>query len=694
MDRVIVYDGALPQTTDVLQTNKFTMVDQAYQNRAIVGVNTAVSGLACTPTSPTADLHVTVGVGSIFQSLSADSTAYGDLGTDIAIPIIKQGINAAPVVLTITPPGTPGQSQVYLVQAIASDVDAGSTVLSYYNSSNPAAPYSGPANSGASNFTIRTCPCSIALVAGTPATTGTQVTPPPQAGYVGLYAVTVANGQTQITAGNIVNYPLALFIPPLTTVPNQVQAGAWVYCADTGAINALVVTPTPNIAALTVGLGLRVKVLVSNNAASTITINYTNASGTASTYGPIAIKRGSTAALASGDLISGAIIDIIYDGTNFQMMNYIGSTGSNTSNVTQVGLPYIADTGTQNALIATFSPSIGSYAAGVCVAVKLANTITGACTINANGLGVKAVKLGDLTNPPYNVFVAGQVLVLEYDGTQFQIVNVTSGMFYRRPTANYLIYVNTSTGDDTLYDGTSASVVGGSSTAGPLKTIQKAVNTAFGYAPSQFTITISIAAGTYNEAISTPTYAGPNLIIDGNVMANVIINTTGATCIGVTGPNTVNVTRLTYQNTGSSSTAHGIVADGGARVNVTGCASNGIAGNVFLGNNGGIIIPTSHTFNGSCNSLFAGFVNGIVKIGGTYTFASPISVSASCTASQGGQVDGGFTAGTLTFTNAGFVSGLKFAVALNGTVVAVSAGGAAVGLPGTSFTQATGGQYA
>jgi hypothetical protein len=116
---------------------------------------------------------------------------------------------------------------------------------------------------------------------------------------------------------------------------------------------------------------------------------------------------------------------------------------------------------------------------------------------------------------------------------------------------------------------------------------------------------------------------------------------------------------------------------------------------VFLGNNGGQITPSAHTFSGSCTNLFAGFVNGIVKMGGTYTFSTPISVSgASCSASQGGQVDGGFTPGTLTFTNAGFVSGLKFAVALDGVVVAVSAGGAAVGLPGTSFTQATGGQYA
>jgi hypothetical protein len=41
-DRVIVYDGALPQTTDILNSNKLVLVDQSYQNRAVVGTNTAV----------------------------------------------------------------------------------------------------------------------------------------------------------------------------------------------------------------------------------------------------------------------------------------------------------------------------------------------------------------------------------------------------------------------------------------------------------------------------------------------------------------------------------------------------------------------------------------------------------------------------------------------------------------------------
>ena len=289
MDRVMVYDGALPQTTDILQTNKFTMVDQAFQNRAAFGTGTTVSGLACTATTPTATLNVNIGVGSIFQSDPADAAAYADLGVDQTL-LMKQGILSSPVVLgPFTPPVTAGQSINYLVQAILNDVDSGATVLSYYNSSNPQAPYSGPANSGASNYTTRTCPCQVSIQPGTAATTGTQTTPSPAAGYVGLWVVTVANGQTTITGANISQYVLSPFFPSLPAVPVAVQANTWSYCVDTGTANHLVVTPVPNMSALTPGLGLKVKVLVNNGAGSNdITINYTNTSGTASTFGPYA----------------------------------------------------------------------------------------------------------------------------------------------------------------------------------------------------------------------------------------------------------------------------------------------------------------------------------------------------------------------------------------------------------------------
>ena len=198
MDRAIVYDAALPQTTDILNTNKFAMIGHSFGMRAILGGTNSfpappfVHGLACNPTTP-ASLNVTVDVGSIYAMDEVDATAYGDLGTDTNT-VLKQGILYNPVTLTITPPSTSGFSQVYLVQAIINDVDSGAQVLNYFNAANPAQPYQGENNDGMSQFTTRTCVCAIALKAGVAATTGSQTTPTPDLGYTGLYAITVANG--------------------------------------------------------------------------------------------------------------------------------------------------------------------------------------------------------------------------------------------------------------------------------------------------------------------------------------------------------------------------------------------------------------------------------------------------------------------------------------------------------------------
>lgn len=663
MDRVIVYPGALPQTTDQLNTNKFGLVGQAYQNRAILGTNTVVSGLAATPTSPTADLHVTIGVGSIYQVDPTDQAAYGDLGVDNN-NIVKQGINAAPVILSITPPGTSGFSQVFLVEAILNDVDAGQVVLSYFNSANPASPFSGPANSGTSNFTTRTCPCVIALKAGVAATTGTQVAPTPDSGFVGLYAVTVVNGQTQITSPNIVQLASAPFFPTLPSVPTNVQNGSWVYAVDTGIVNALQITPiNPQTTALVAGMGFRVRVLITNTGASTITINGS------SVFGPIAIRRATGVALSASDMISGQIVELVYDGTNFQMVNYLGAAAT-TSTITNTSIPYVADSGAQNALVGTYSPAItsGQQVAGLALAIKLANTITGACTINVNGLGAKPLTLGDATNPPYNVFVAGEILLLEYDGTRYQIVNTSAGMFYKQPTANYIIYVNTAIGSDTLYDGTSASIVGGTSSAGPVKTIGKAILIAFGYAPSQFTITIQVAAGTYSEVVETPIFSGPNIILNGASATSVFVYSGAASTITVQGPNTMTCSNISVSNNGVYDWA-GFMAVNNANMTTFNTASGTIGGGVFYAAFGGSIEVEAHTFNGSANSLYFADVSGSININpGNQTFSTPISVAGGSAQSVGGSnITVNFNAAP-TFVNPSFVSGPKFTAGFNGII--------------------------
>lgn len=684
VDRSIVYDAALPQTTDILNTSKFAMVGTAWLSQALLGSNTVVAGLKCTPTSPTATLAVNIGPGSIYQLDPTDSTAYGDLGTD-SIVILKQGIFSVAQTLTITPPVTTGYSMVYLIEAALQDIDAGVGVLSYFNSANQNQPFSGPSNSGSSNATTRTCVVAITLKAGVPAPTGTQVTPSIDPGFVGLYTITIANGATQVISGNIVQLPAAPFFPTLPSVPANVQQQSWVYAGtDTGVANAYVITfgandPIPN----SYVVGMKVSFMANHSCTGASTVNVNQ-------LGAVSIFRASGVSVANGDIVSGQILELTYDGAHFQMPNYLGS-GSNTNSSTTVGVPYCADTGTQNQLIANFSPAItsGQQVAGLVVTVKLANSITGACTINVNGLGIKNLTLGDLTNPPFNVFVANMDLMLEFDGTEYQIVNTSAGMFYRRPTANYTIYVNSSTGSDTLYNGTSATV--GFGTSGPFRTIGRAITEAWSYAPSQFTITIIVANGTYNENVSTPTFAGPNVLLQGSG-AGTVINGGNSHTIVANGPNVLTVQNVTNQNAGINN-AGGFVAAQGATLITNNTASGTIGGGVFYANGGNIQVG-SHTFNGSSEMLFWGIDSGSITPLGTPTlaFSTPISVSvAAAVAEQNGTV-GCIAQQPWTFVNPSFVSGQKFAADFNGVVVATGLG--VNFYPGTvAGGTSTGGQY-
>jgi hypothetical protein len=680
----MVYDGALPQATDILNSQMFSMIGQAYQNAAAFGSATAVAGLACTPTAP-ASLQVNVGTGSIYALDEIDANAYGDLGTNTQ-NVVKQGILPTAQTLTITPPGTTGYSQVFLVEVALQDIDGGSVVLSYYNSANPSQPFSGPANSGSSNYTIRTCRAVIQLKAGVASTTGTQVAPSADPGFVGLYTITVANGTTQITSGLIAQLPSAPFFPTLPQVPYQVQQGTYVYGGtDTGTANNYVVTfvagqPIP--ASYAVGMEVSFKALNANTGASVVNVNG---------LGNVTIRRANGVALSANDIVSGQFVVLRYDGTYFQMVNYLG-TGNNTNSNTVIDIPYVADSGAQNAIVATYSPAITALTDGLYLAVKLAFTITGGCTMSVNGLGAKAVYLGDGTNPPFNVFVAGMDLLVVYSTAMgaFQIANTSASMFYKQPTGNYNIYVNTATGSDTLYDGTSATV--GTGTSGPFKTIGKAMLTAFGYAPSQYTITIQVAAGTYNENVVTPGYAGPNVVIQGASTSSVVVNGGAGTCFAVTGPNTLTVQNVTVQQ--SYINGNGFAASSGSTLNTNNTASNALSGGGWEATTGATINAGNHTFNGAVGATcWSGAFGGTCRLNSSavFTFNTPIAPVDGTALAYGGQVivpNGNPPA----FVNPGFVSGPKYEAQLNGVIYAYTLGVSF--LPGSQagFTE-SGGQY-
>src|SRR5271154_7125143 len=109
MDRIIIYTGAIPQDSDLLLTNKNTMVAFGYLMQAVLGTGTLVDGLACTPTGP-ATLTVNVGGGSIYSLAQIDATAYGSISADTTDQIVKQGIIIATQNFPCAAPVTSGQS--------------------------------------------------------------------------------------------------------------------------------------------------------------------------------------------------------------------------------------------------------------------------------------------------------------------------------------------------------------------------------------------------------------------------------------------------------------------------------------------------------------------------------------------------------------------------------------------------------
>jgi hypothetical protein len=127
-------------------------------------------------------------------------------------PLVKMGINLAPTSFTLAPPVTSGRSVNYLIQAALQESDANPVVLPYYNAANPAQPYSGPTNSGVAQNTNRIQRVQLQLKAGASANTGSQTTPPIDNGWVGLYVVTLAYGQTTISGTSITQLPTAPFI--------------------------------------------------------------------------------------------------------------------------------------------------------------------------------------------------------------------------------------------------------------------------------------------------------------------------------------------------------------------------------------------------------------------------------------------------------------------------------------------------
>lgn len=288
MDRTIIYDGEGLRSDDFLNAGRAGLVALAKLSETLFGSSTLVDGLGCTPG---AGLSVSIAAGSIYTQAVTDATPYGTLPADSHV-VLKQGLLADAVTLSCPALGTAGQSVNYLVEVQFQENDTDNTSLPFYDTSNPNTPIYTNGN------TRRKDVCAVQVKAGTPATTGSQATPAPDAGWIGVWVVTVANGASSINTGNITQVATAPFVA-LRFRELSMMATAQV---DVGAINALVVTSNPPLSSY--GTGRRITLLPAATNNGPATLNW-------SALGAKAIVSPDGAALGGGELVAGRPVELI-----------------------------------------------------------------------------------------------------------------------------------------------------------------------------------------------------------------------------------------------------------------------------------------------------------------------------------------------------------------------------------------------
>lgn len=322
MDRRTVYPGQLPRDVDWLAPQQNAMVGLGGLTEALIGTSGAFDGFAVGPSFPTS-LTVQVGRGSVYQSAQIEASAWSSLPVDTR-QIVKQGLLLSPTALTLIPPVTFGYAQKVLIQIAYDDRDDGDVVLPFYNAANPSQPYLGQGNTNQPLATNRRGAVRVDAKYGIAAPAGTETVPAPDAGWLGVAVVSLAQGQSTISGASIAEYaPAPRIRAKLLELPYAVQDNRWRYAVDSGlTASALVATLFPAPVNCNDGFGVRVKLTRDLVAGATLNVN--GFSG--------AIVRASGKALATGDALAGDIVDFVRNNGAWVLLGLAASSaGSNGS---------------------------------------------------------------------------------------------------------------------------------------------------------------------------------------------------------------------------------------------------------------------------------------------------------------------------------------------------------------------------
>jgi hypothetical protein len=138
--------------------------------------------------------------------------------------------------------------------------------------------------------------------------------------------------------------------------------------------------------------------------------------------GRVGCKRPDGSNIQPGDMPAGGIVDLVFDGTFFQMVNYLG--GASTGSITNVytAIPYAVDSSTTpNIVTAAFTPTVTDIHAGFICLIKIANANTADTIVNIDTIKNQPVRAnsGDRLLP--GDIMTDDIKIFIFDGTNFYI---------------------------------------------------------------------------------------------------------------------------------------------------------------------------------------------------------------------------------------------------------------------------------
>lgn len=192
------------------------------------------------------------------------------------------------------------------------------------------------------------------------------------------------------------------------------------YCVAAGTANAITASLGTSPSAYMEGMVVRVKIATTNTGAVTINLNGLGAKNIVSSTG---------SPLAAGDLPAGAIIELRYDGTNFQRASSSGGGGG--------GAYYGVDTGTANAVVTTIAGAPATITNGMNFFIKkAASSNTGAMTLALNGAAAVSIINADGSAIASGEMGPGYLMNLVFDGTSYRFMNGATTTAVGSLTAN------------------------------------------------------------------------------------------------------------------------------------------------------------------------------------------------------------------------------------------------------------------